>query len=261
MQSTETYKTETTSTKFDLKRELNPVWHQKHNTLDLAGSPVIYEYPVPNSPKGLYKIGYDPYQQDQGTSLAAVYVYKSNAMFSYTRDVLVASYVGRMKTADDTNRIVEMLAELYGAEIMHENMIRDVKSYFEKRKKLHLLAAQPDAVISKTIKNSKVARIYGIHMNDMLKDAGAKYIKQWLLKERDVDENGNKILNLDTICDPGLLEELISFNRKGNFDRVMAFMMVMFQLEEDGEKKYDQDTGKSKAAQTLLNSFKNWYKK
>jgi hypothetical protein len=175
--------------------------------------------------------------------------------------MVVANYVGRMNTADDTHRVVEMLAELYNAEIMHENMVRDVKSYFEKKRKLHLLAAQPDAVISKNIKNSKVARVFGIHMNDQLKDAGAKYIKQWLLRERDVDEFGNKILNLDTISDPGLLEELILFNRKGNFDRVMAFMMIMFQLEEEGEKKWDEDTGKNKAATSLLNSFKNWYKK
>ena len=245
----------------DLKNELVPVWNYKPKTLDLSGSPVIYEYPIPNPPKGLYKIGYDPYQQDQGTSLASVYVYKGNATFTYSRDTLVAAYVGRMKTADDTHRIVEMLAELYNAEIMHENMIRDVKSYFEKKRKLHLLAAQPDAVISKNIKNSKVARVYGIHMNDQLKDAGAKYIKQWLLKERDIDEFGNKILNLDTLNDPGLIEELILFNKKGNFDRVMSFMMIMFQLEEEGEKVYSEEGQKNKAATSLLNSYKNWYKK
>jgi hypothetical protein len=144
---------------------------------------------------------------------------------------------------------------------MHENMIRDVKSYFEKKRKLHLLAAQPDAVISKTIKNSKVARIYGIHMNSELKDAGAKYIKQWLLKERDIDEFGNKVLNLDLISDPGLLEELILFNKKGNFDRVMAFMMIMFQLEEEGEKEYSEAAQKNKTIESLLNSYKNWYSK
>jgi hypothetical protein len=247
----------------DLKNELEAVWHYKPKTLDLAGCPVIYEYPMPNPPRGLYKIGYDPYQQDQsyGTSLGAVYVYKGNATFSYTRDMIVAAYVGRMKTADDTHRIVELLAELYSAEIMHENMIRDVKSYFEKKRKLHLLAAQPDAVISKTIKNSKVARIYGIHMNSELKDAGAKYIKQWLLKERDIDEFGNKVLNLDLISDPGLLEELILFNKKGNFDRVMAFMMIMFQLEEEGEKEYSEAAQKNKKIESLLNSYKNWYSK
>jgi hypothetical protein len=246
----------------DLKNELQPVWHYKPKINELNGAPVIFEYPIPNSPKGLYKMGYDPYQQDQsgGVSLGAVYVYKSNSVFSFTRNKIVASYVGRMKTVDDTHRVVEMLAELYNAEIMHENMIRDVKGYFEKKRKLHLLAAQPDAVISKTIKNSKVSRVYGIHMNNELKDAGAKYIKQWLLQERDVDENGNIILNLDTIEDPGLLEELILFNKKGNFDRVMAFMMIMFQIEEEGEKQYSDKLEKNKAAKYLIDNYKSWFK-
>lgn len=245
----------------DLKNELEPIWHHKPKTTNLHGCPVIFEYPVSNAPKGLYKIGYDPYQQDEGTSLAGVYVYKGNSTFTYTKDTIVAMYVGRMSTSDETNRIVEMLAELYGAEVMHENMIRDVKAYFQKRKKLHLLAAQPDAVISKTIKNSKVARVFGIHMNQDLKNAGAKYIKQWLLKERDVDENGNVLMNLDTICDPGLLEELIAFNNKGNFDRVMSFMMVLFQIEEEGEKEYSEFREKQKSATKLLESYKKWFKK
>jgi hypothetical protein len=98
-------------------------------------------------------------------------------------------------------------------------------------------------------------------MNDQLKDAGAKYIKQWLLKERDIDEFGNKVLNLDLISDPGLLEELILFNKKGNFDRVMAFMMVMFQLEEEGEKVFNESSNKNKSAVALLESYKNWFKK
>ena len=98
-------------------------------------------------------------------------------------------------------------------------------------------------------------------MNNELKDAGAKYIKQWLLKERDIDEFGNKVLNLDLISDPGLLEELILFNKKGNFDRVMAFMMIMFQLEEEGEKEYGEASQKNKKIESLLNSYKNWYSK
>ena len=38
---------------------------------------------------------------------------------------------------------------------------------------------------------------------------------------------------MDYIYDIGLLEELILYNKKGNFDRVMSLMMVMFQIEED----------------------------
>lgn len=219
----------------DLKNTLTPLWEHKPKTTNLKGCPIIFESPVTNAPKGLYKMGYDPYRQDQstGTSLGSVYVYKGNHKFSFTRDTIVACYVGRPNTTDDFNRQVALLAKFYNCELMYENEVTSVKSYFSNHNLLHLLAAQPDAVISANVKNSKVARVYGIHMNDKLKDAGEKYVKRWLLTKRDTDENGRSILNLETIYDVGLLEELINYSRKGNFDRVMSFMMLMFQIEED----------------------------
>ena len=228
----------------DLHDELEPLWDYKPKIANIKGCVIIFEGPISNPPRGLYKIGYDPYRQEQsgGTSLGAFYVYKGNHKFSYTRDTIVANYVGRPNTTDDFNRQAAMIAEFYNAEIMHENEVTSVKSYFMNYKLLHLLAVQPNAVISKNVKNSKVARIYGIHMNKQLKDAGEKYIKRWLLTERDIDENGSKILNLETIYDIGLLEELINYNRKGNFDRVMAFMMLMFQIEEEElDKEYGDE--------------------
>jgi|FLOH01.1.fsa_nt_gi hypothetical protein len=236
----------------DMKNELNPVVHFPTKVTDKTGCPVILEPPIANVSIGFYKAGYDPYRQDQseGESLGAFYIYKSSNTFTYTRDQIVAWYVGRPSTSDVFNRNVELLAELYHLELMHENEVTEVKSYFRKRKKLNLLAAQPDAVISKNIKNSRVSRVYGIHMNEKLKDAGEKYIKKWLLTERDFDEHGGKILNLETIIDIGLLQELISYTRKGNFDRVMAFMMIMFQIEEDDDKEY-KDTETSEVAKQL----------
>lgn len=237
----------------DLNKRLQPIWDYNPKVPDLSGCVVIFEYPNSDPPKGLYKIGFDPYRQANSSSsrpsLASIYVYKAYSKESFTRHEIVASYVGRPYDPDIVNRTAEMLAELYNAEIMHENEVTHVKGYFARRKKLHLLAAQPDKVISKSVKNSKVARVYGIHMNDKIKDSGEKYIKSWLLEERDVDENGSTILNLETIYDTGLLEELILYNRKGNFDRVMAFMMVMFQLEEDEEEK---DYSKAYESETAI---------
>ena len=153
-----------------------------------------------------------------------------------------------------------MIAEFYNAEIMHENEVTSVKSYFMNHKLLHLLAMQPDAVISKNVKKSKVSRVYGIHMNQQLKDAGEKYIKRWLLVQRDTDEDGNKILNLETIYDTGLLEELINYNRKGNFDRVMSFMMLMFQIEEEElDKEYGNEINENLS--DLLEFHKFLFKK
>lgn len=238
----------------DLKGLLTPIYDYKPKVKDLTGAPIIYEYPIDNPPKGLYKIGYDPYRQDlsSGVSLAAIYVYKATYSSSHTNNIIVAEYVGRPQEADDVNRIAQYFAELYNAEIMHENEVTHVINYFRRIKKLNLLAAQPDAVISKNIKNSTVARVYGIHMVEVLKDAGEKYIKDWLLTVRDYDENNNPILNLETINSIGLLEELIQYNRKGNFDRVMAFMMCMFQIQEDEiGKDYAKDTDSEKMKDIL----------
>lgn len=248
----------------DLSGNLQPVQHYKIKDGNYAGCPMIYEFPQANTPKGLFKIGFDPYRQDQssGNSLAAIYVYKTVQKGSYTKNIIAASYVGRLKTTDDVNRVAELFAELYNAEIMYENEVPDVKAYFERRRKLHLLAAQPDRVISKNVKNSTVARIYGCHMNDKLKDAGAKYLKRWLTDIRDYDENGEALTNIDYIYDIGLLEELIQYNLKGNFDRVMAMMQVMFQIEEDELDKEHNPSGEiSSNAKDLLGMMDKLYKK
>lgn len=229
----------------DLKNLLTPIINYNPKLADLSGCPIVYEYPIDNAPKGLYKIGYDPYRQDlsQGVSLAAIYVYKGVYKGSFSKNIIVAEYVGRPKEADDVNRTASLLAELYNAEIMHENEVTHVKNYFRKIKRLDQLAAQPDVVISKNVKNSTVARVYGIHMVDKLKDAGEKYIKDWLLEVKDYDEHGNPILNLDSIYSIGLLEELIAYSRKINADRVMAFMMCMFFVQEDElGKEYNKET-------------------
>jgi hypothetical protein len=231
----------------------NVIYRQKPDNTSLEGCPVIYEYPAEVPQRLAYKIGYDPYRQAQGTSLAAVYVYKSVINGDRTKRIIVAEYVGRPGEADDVNYICRLFAELYNTTIMHENEVTHVKDYFRRRKQLHYLAYQPDEVIKKNVKNSKVNRLYGCHMIDQLKDAGEKYIKSWLLETLDFDDDGMPIRALDQIYSIGLLEELIGYNRKGNFDRVMALMQVMFQDQEDlhGKEYQPKSKGNDKAKQLL----------
>jgi hypothetical protein len=240
----------------------NVIYRQKPDNTSLEGCPVIYEYPAEVMQQGAYKIGYDPYRQDKGSSLAAIYVYKSVIIGHSTKRIIVAEYVGRPGEADDVNYIGRLFAELYNTKIMHENEVTHVKDYFRRRKQLHYLAYQPDAVISKNVRNSKVARVYGCHMIDQLKDAGEKYIKSWLLDVLDFDEDGNPIRGLDQIYSIGLLEELISYNRKGNFDRVMALMQVMFQDQEDMyEKTYEPKSKGSDKAKQIVDMIGNMHRK
>lgn len=240
----------------------NVIYRFKPDNTSLEGCPVIYEYPAEIPVPGAYKIGYDPYRQDRGTSLSAVYVYKSIINGSRTKRIIVAEFIGRPGEADDVNYICRLFAELYNTKIMHENEVTHVKDYFRRRKQLHYLAYQPDEVIKKNVKNSKVNRIYGCHMIDQLKDAGEKYIKSWLLEVVDYDENDNPIRGLDQIYSIGLLEELISYSRKGNYDRVMALMQVMFQDQEDmHEKTYDAKSKGNDKAKQLLAMIDKMYNK
>ena len=239
-----------------------PITSFKDIPLDIQGCPIIYEFPA-DPPAGLYKIGYDPIRQEHGTSLAGIIVYKGTQVGSYTHDIPVAEYVGRYDDPDDIDRVAEMFADLFNTKIMYENEVTGVKNYFRRIKRLSLLALQPDTVISKNIKKSKVARVYGCHMNEQLKDAGERYVKSWLLTVLDYDENDNPVRVIDRIYSIRLLEELISYYRKGNFDLVSALFMCMFQVQEEVlGKEYgeEEDTPKSRKYRQLIEMMKTNFK-
>ena len=179
---------------------------------------------------------------------------------SYTKNCIVAEYVGRKETNNDTHYIAELFAELYNTQVMYENEVPDVKNYFQRRKLLHLLALQPDAVISKSIKKSSVSRVYGAHMTTSLKDAGESYIKDWLIEVIDFDENNQPITNLDKINSMRLIEELIAYNKKGNFDLVSSLIMCMFQVQEEMLGTEYSEAPQNKSAKKLLKMMGRMHK-
>lgn len=244
-----------------LSGKANPIISYYDIPVDKRGCPVIYEFPINNPPRGLYKIGYDPIRQDKGTSLAGITVYKGVHVGSTYHSILVAEYIGRLETPDDIDRVAEMLADMYNTTIMHENEVTGVKNYFRRIKRLGLLAAQPDTVISKNIKKSTVARVFGCHMNEQLKDAGERYVKTWLLTILDYDEHGDPIRVIDRIFSTRLLEELIAYNRRGNFDLVSSLFMCMFQVQEEKlGTEYEEGKGNNKFKK-LLEISNNMYQK
>lgn len=240
----------------DMDSILNPIWNRKPETKDLKGAVLIKEFPLPNAPKGLYKIGFDPIAQDDGTSLSSIVVIKGTYGISATNRSIVARWIGRTEESDDTNLIFELLCELYRSQGMFENMVLHVKTYFRLRSKLHLLAAQPDQVISKAIKDSGVERNYGCHMNKELKEYGETVIKNWLYEVKGYTEDGSQLTTIDYIDDIGMLEELIAYHPKGNFDRVMSLMMALFQmLEEKLGKDYAEEEEKVSELADLANKL------
>ena len=226
-----------------------------HSYLDLPenldGCAVIYEQPSPLAQKGLYKIGYDPVEQENGTSLAAIIVYKAVQFGAVTHSCIVAEYVGRFSDPDDIDLMAEMFADYYNTQVMHENMFRSTITFFRRKGRLAKLAYQPNSVISASVKSSKVDRVYGCHMSTALKADGLKYIKTWLLTPVNYLEDGRIIRVLDTINSRRLLEELINYNNKGNFDLISALIMALFMVQEERLGKVHQnldEAGASKKA-------------
>ena len=195
---------------------------------DPTGSIVIWEHPVKDAPSGLYILGVDPYDHDQsGTnSLGSTFVYKRFQGFEQYYDIIVAEYTGRPSTAEEYYENLRKLAVYYNGKIMYENERKGLFPYFTTKHCDYLLADQPD-IINDVVGNSKVQRKKGCHMNKQIKQWGEGLIKDWLNEEK---ESGKK--NLTEILSEPLLEELIQYNDKGNFDRVMALMQVMIYREQ-----------------------------
>jgi hypothetical protein len=197
-------------------------------TTNREGAIVIWEHPMDNPPWGLYIGSCDSYDYDKsGTdSLGSVFIYKRFQTFEYSYDTIVAEYTGRPDTADDFYEIVRKLLVYYHANVLYENQNPGLSVYFKNKHIDYLLADQP-GIISKIIKDSKVARVKGTHMVTALKDWAEGRLRDWLIEEY---EPGKK--NLTKIYSEPLLEELIAYNDKGNFDRVSAMFILMIYIEE-----------------------------
>jgi len=215
------------------------VWQQSERPKDLTryrlqkdtdptGEIVIWEHPIDDPPYGLYIAGCDPYDHDQSSSgsLGSIYIYKRFQQFDSTHDILVAEYTGRPKTAELFYDKTRRMLSYYSAKLLFENQNPGILTYFRQKHCDYLLADQPD-IIDKIVKKSTVQRAKGMHMNKEIKIDGEGRIKDWLISER-----GDGRMGLHTILSEPLLEELVAYNPEGNFDRVMALMMVIFYKEE-----------------------------
>lgn len=236
---------------------LKPVDKFPHNIKeDLTGCVVQYFSPYRRNgsvPDNLYIIAHDPYAFDQTTdsdSIGAAYVYMQPNNLVPPGDRIVATYFGRPKTLDEYNRILFMLSEYYNAKIGFENDRGDVIGYAKRFKKLDCLADEFELAFDADISKSKVRRGFGMHIgsgkenNRMHK--GNKYLNDWLIGGRGIDENGVQRLNLHTIYCPATLKEISLYRLEGgNFDRISALRILAYYQKELVYKDQKPDTGNS----------------
>lgn len=189
------------------------------------GCVTIWEHPQTSDgsiPHGLYLAGTDPYDQDaapNSPSLGSTYIYKTFNTLGGTYDMIVAEYTGRPATAAEHHENVRRLLMYYNARDLYENERNTLKMHFEHKHSLHLLVDTPS--ILKATTNTSVNRGKGIHMTDAIKSELEIYFRDWLTTER-----GDGKLNLHTILSKPLLRELIAYNKDGNFDRIIAVLLM-----------------------------------
>lgn len=209
----------------DVKNNLTPCGYRMKKTEDTQGCIQIWEHPQYVNgvvPSGLYLAGSDPYDQDQSTtsSLGSTFIYKTFLDANGLCEIPVAEYTARPRTAEEHHENVRKLLMYYNAIDLYENERNSLKMHFSHKHSLYLLAKTPS--ILKATEGSKVERTFGIHMTEGIKDELEIYTRDWLLQDA-----GNGKLNLHKIYSIPLLEELINYNRIGNFDRVIAYMLVI----------------------------------
>lgn len=194
------------------------------------GSVVIWEYPIPDPPFGLYIAGADPYDHDLAdatVSLGSTFIFKRVKAGEAWNDVIVAEYTGRPATAEEYYENVRKLLLFYNARLLFENERKGIYPYFTNKHCDYLLADQPDKVISELFKDSKVQRRKGCHMTKAIRSYGEGLILEWLMEEY---EPGH--LNIERIYSEPLIEELIQNDGVRNVDRLIALCMVMIYREE-----------------------------
>ncbi len=203
---------------------------------DLSGCVIIYEMPYVDKdgdiPYGMYLAGTDPYDHDESTTSSL----GSTFIINKLTNRIVAEYTARPETANQYYENVRRLLKFYNAKCLYENERKGLFQYLEHKHETYLLADQPE-IIKDVIQHSKVQRQKGMHMSKPLKLYGEELIKMWLLEPYE----NEGLLNLHKIRSVALLKELIAYNDTGNFDRVMAFMMIVYHLEEVKKIKVEKE--------------------
>jgi len=227
---------------------------------DTTGNWIIYEKPQTINgtiPYGRYIAGVDPIDWGSGEvsdnqkhSFAATYI-----IDSITRNI-VAEYVSRPETSEMYYEQCWRGVEYFKADLLYENNLKGLFSYFKNKNKSHLLAEEPislgDKWGYKMSKNPKK----GFHATAAINKFARDSINLWSLEDvitgQNEDGSNVTIPRMFFIKSKALLQEMERWNAKGNFDRVSGLGAVMLLLYDRNIEEGDFKIENTKITESKL---------
>lgn len=209
----------------------------------LDGCPLIYEEPSYISgqiPDDMYLFVMDPYVSeniDEGGSIGAFYVFLNPKYISegYNGNYLCCAYVGKHSNGKDAMyEIIEKIIAYYGnppRSFWYEaNRGDSIRGYFMRKNKLHLLCLRPNKERGSAVYQQRVLE-YGYMVGNLVdKVEMIDDTAEWLLRQTTF--NGQKMRVVETLPDLFLIQQLLVYDLKGNFDAVSALLGFPLALKE-----------------------------
>ena len=214
------------------------------NVKDLGGAVIMYEPPThPLPPRtyknSLYKVVCDPVKDDHGGgSLYSIIVYKGYNMGNLADGVydnIVMEWIGRYDSVDDMHEVAFKMATYYNAAILPEINFPDIVRFARRTNRYHMLQPAPTVAIGKVLKNPTFKYDVGVNLSGPLNVQSELLLKQWLLKERQADQPGKRVI--DVLNSRRACLEISEYTRDPakNFDHTSTLKVLAIWLNEEEE--------------------------
>jgi len=239
-------------------------------TGDKEGATVIYDFPEPNPPFGLYFAGVDPVRDiktDYSVSLASCFIVKrsveKNGFLEPER--VVACYTGRYDDSEKTHDTMCKLIEFYNARALVENDVDTFIRYMMLYKKQkNLISKKELALLHDFDLNVKTHSIYGITgtlaVSNRLMQSIIDFLKEEFHKVYD-DKTGapvKTIRGVNYLRDFMLLNEMKHWKPGLNVDRIKAFgYALMASQAHSTHYQYKQRTEEEELEYVRINEEVN----
>lgn len=213
-----------------------PIRSFPHKDNKIAGAIEIWEMPETDKQTGKpyagrYILSCDPYDDDSSNtmSLGSIFV------LDLWKDELAAEYTGRPMFADDFFDIAMKMCIFYNGIMNYENNKKGLFAYFQSHNRLYMLTDTLEFLKDKQmIKESYYGnKAKGTNATLPINNYGRALLRDWFIKPvtvvKKVDGQDVEVTvpNLTKVRSRALLQEAISWNNLGNFDRISSMGMLM----------------------------------